>query len=200
VKRGPIARLTHRLPHPWSTVADWAITIAIAVGVVLLVKGFVVNPYRIPSSSMEPTFHCTGQSGCLGSSNDRVLANRFIWHFSDPQRGDVVVFDAPEEAASACGQAGTYVKRIVGMPGETISTQEGQVFVDGERLDEPYLREGHRFTSDIEPTTLGDDEYWMMGDNRDMSCDSREWGPVTQDAMVGPVFFVYWPLGRIGFR
>ena len=199
MKRGPIARLTHRLPHPWSTVADWAITIAIAVGVVLLIKGFVVNPYRIPSSSMEPTFHCTGQSGCLGSSNDRVLANRFIWHFSDPKRSDVVVFQAPEKAAEQCGQAGTYVKRVIGLPGETVSAQGGQVFVNGKRLKEPYLREGHRFTDDF-TATLGPDEYWMMGDNRDMSCDSRRWGPVKRDAMVGPVFFVYWPLSRIGFR
>ncbi len=142
MKRGPIARLTQRLPPRWRAPADWAITILIAVGVVLLVKGFIVNPYRIPSSSMEPTFHCTGQSGCLGSSNDRVLANRFIWHFSDPKRGDVVVFEAPELAAQECGQAGTYVKRIIALPGETVSAEQGEVFVDGERLEEPYLREG----------------------------------------------------------
>jgi signal peptidase I len=200
VKRGPIARLTGRLPHPWNTVADWAITIAIAVGVVLLVKSFVVNPYRIPSSSMEPTFHCTDMPGCLGGSNDRVLANRFIWHFSDPKRSDVVVFDAPEEAARACGQGGTYVKRLVALPGETVSASGGKVFVNGEQLEEPYLRQGHRFTSDFGPVTLRTDEYWMMGDNRDMSCDSRRWGPVPRERLIGPVFFVYWPLGRIGFR
>lgn len=200
MKRGPIARLTGRLPHPWNTVADWAITIAIAVGVVLLVKSYVVNPYRIPSSSMEPTFHCTGMPGCLGGANDRVLANRFIWHFSDPKRGDVVVFEAPEEAAQKCGQGGTYVKRIIALPGETVSATEGRVFVDGRQLDEPYLREGHRFTDDFGPVTLRDDEYWMMGDNRDMSCDSRRWGAVPRERLVGPVFFVYWPLSRIGFR
>ena len=200
MKRGPIARLTSRLPHPWSTVADWAITIAVAVGVVLLVKSFVVNPYRIPSSSMEPTFHCTEMPGCLGGSNDRVLANRFIWHFSDPKRGDVVVFEAPEAAAERCGQGGTYVKRVIGLPGETVSAREGQIFVDGERLPEPYLRPGHRFSGPDFEERLGEDEYWLMGDNRDMSCDSRRWGPVSRDAMVGPVFFVYWPLDRISFR
>jgi signal peptidase I len=200
VKKGPIARLTGRLPHPWSTVADWTITIAIAVGVVLLVKSFIVNPYRIPSSSMEPTFHCTGMPGCLGGSNDRVLANRFIWHFSDPKRGDVVVFEAPEEAAEQCGQAGTYVKRVIGLPGDTVRAAEGDVFVNGERLEEPYLREGHSATVPDFSVTLGNDEYWMMGDNRDMSCDSRRWGPVSRDRLIGPVFFVYWPISRIGFE
>jgi signal peptidase I len=198
VKRGPIARLTGRLPHPWSSVADWVVTIAIAVAVVLLVKAFVVNPYRIPSSSMEPTFHCEGTTGCLGSANDRVLANRFVWHFSSPSRGDVVVFKAPERAAETCGQGGTYVKRIVGLPGETVSATEGRVHVDGERLPEPYVNEPGR-TSDFR-VTLGDDEYWLMGDNRGMSCDSRRWGPVAREAMVGPVFLVYWPLGRLGFH
>jgi signal peptidase I len=198
VKRGPIARLTGRLPHPWSTIADWLVTIGIAVAVVLVVKAFVVNPYRIPSSSMEPTFHCTGTAGCLGGSNDRVLANRFIWHFSDPERGDVVVFEAPPEAADTCGQGGTYVKRIVGMPGEQVAARDGEVLVDGEPLAEPYLRAQNR-TSEFR-VTLGADEYWLMGDNRGMSCDSRRWGPVNRDAMVGPVFLVYWPLGRLGFR
>ncbi len=200
MRKGPIARLTGRLPHPWSTVADWAITIAIAVGVVLIVKSFVVNPYRIPSSSMEPTFHCTGMPGCLGGSNDRVLANRFIWHFSDPKRGDVVVFEAPEAAVEQCGQGGTYVKRVIGLPGETVSAAEGDVFINGERLNEPYLRKGHAATVPDFSVTLGEDEYWMMGDNRDMSCDSRRWGPVPRDSLIGPVFFVYWPISRIGFE
>jgi signal peptidase I len=200
-RKGLIARLTGRLPHPWNQIADWAVTIAVAVVVVLVVKTYVVNPYRIPSSSMEPTFHCSAASGsgCLGGSNDRVLANRFIWHFSDPERGDVVVFEAPARAAQECGQAGTYVKRLVGLPGETVSATAGEVFINGERLDEPYL-EGEVFTDDFPPTTLAGDEFWMMGDNREASCDSRRWGAVAEERLVGPVFFVYWPLGRLGFR
>jgi signal peptidase I len=200
-RKGLIARLTGRLPHPWNQVADWAVTIVFAVAVVLVVKTYVVNPYRIPSSSMEPTFHCAvdAGSGCLGGSNDRVLANRFIWHFSDPRRGDVVVFEAPQEAAQACGQAGTYVKRLIGLPGETVSATAGEVFVNGEKLDEPYLSP-EVFTDDFAPVTLAADEYWMMGDNRESSCDSRRWGPATEERLVGPVFFVYWPVSRIGFR
>jgi signal peptidase I len=200
MRRGPIARLTGRLPHPWSTVADWLVTIGIAVAVVLLVKAFVVNPYRIPSSSMEPTFHCTAMQGCLGGRNDRVLANRFILHFRDPERGDVIVFDAPEEAALQCGQAGTYVKRLIGLPGETIAGRNGAVYINGERLDEPYLPKGQTTDGNFGPITIPEGEYFMMGDNRNMSCDSRRWGPVSEDRFIGPVFFVYWPVSRIGFR
>jgi signal peptidase I len=200
MKKGPIARLTGRLPEPWNHVADWVVTIAIAVAVVVLVKAYVINPYKIPSSSMEPTYHCSGMPGCLGGSNDRVLANRFIYHFRSPHRGDVVVFQAPQQAALTCGQGGTYVKRIIGLPGDTISARGSHVLIDGKRLNESYLKPGRGFTAPFGPIDLGKGQYFMMGDNRTMSCDSRRWGPISRDAMVGPVFFVYWPLSRIGFR
>ena len=176
-------------------------TIAIAVGAVLLIKAYVINPYRIPSSSMEPTLHCAqpGQ-GCEADWNDRVIANRFIYHFQDPERGEVVVFDPPPEVLQACGAGGTYVKRIIGLPGETVSQRNGQVFINGTPLEEPYLEPGRAGGRDFGPITLGPDEYWMMGDNRQMSCDSRVWGPVERDSLIGPVFFVYWPFDRIGFR
>jgi signal peptidase I len=198
--RGPIARTTERLPEPWNHVVDWILTIGIAVAVVVLVKAYVVNPYKIPSSSMEPTFHCAGMPGCLGSSNDRVLANRFIYHVRKPHRGDVIVFDAPKAAALACSAGGTYVKRLVGLPGETIAGRGGRVLIDGKPLVEPYLTSSRGRTDVFGPVHLGAGQYFMMGDNRQMSCDSRRWGPITRDEMIGPVFFVYWPLSRIGFR
>jgi signal peptidase I len=182
------------------------VTIAIAVGAVLLIKAFVVNPYRIPSSSMEPTLHCAQPgTGCEAKWNDRVIANRFIYHFQDPERGDVVVFDPPAGVERACGAGGTYVKRLIGLPGETVSQQNGVVYVNGQALEEPYLEEGRRGGPDFGPVELGPDEYWMMGDNRTLSCDSRRWLEaglplVTRDDLIGPVFFVYWPLDRIGFR
>lgn len=180
---------------------DWGVTIAIAVAAVLLIKSYVINPYRIPSSSMEPTFHCAESGlGCEGGSNDRIIANRFIYHFQDPERGDIVVFDPGPEAAAQCGAGGTYVKRIIGLPGETIAQQNGIVYVGGTQLDEPYLEEGRRGGRDFGPIKIPDGEYFMMGDNRRMSCDSRIWGPVPRDNLIGPVFFVYWPLDRIAFR
>jgi signal peptidase I len=197
---GPLDRLTSALPAPWDTIADWAITIAIAVAAVLAIKAWVVNPYRIPSSSMEPTLHCAvPEPGCQADSADRVLANRFIYRFRDPERGDVVVFETPESAVARCGAGGTFVKRLVGLPGDRIGMKRGVLRVNGEPVDEPYVNGGPR-GRDFAERTLGADEYFMMGDNRGQSCDSREWGPVSRDDLIGPVFAVYWPLTRLGLR
>jgi len=193
--------LTAGLPRPWRTIVDWGLTIAIAVAAVLLIKAFVVNPYKIPSSSMEPTFHCARPGiGCEGRFNDRVIANRFIYHFRDPKRGDIVVFNPPADVAQYCGSGGTYVKRIVGMPGERIAQRNGVVYVNGKELPEPYMKPDRRGGPDFGPLVLSDGQYFMMGDNRKLSCDSRRWGPITRDAMIGPVFMTYWPPNRISFR
>jgi signal peptidase I len=91
-----------RLPRPWRVALDWIVTIAAAVGLVLAIKAWVVNPYRIPSPSMEPTLHCARPApGCLARFSDRVLANRFIYHLRSPRRGEIIVFHAPPAAARA---------------------------------------------------------------------------------------------------
>src|SRR3954468_16968291 len=103
------------MPRPWRTVLDWAFAIGVAVAVVLAIKVEVANPYRIPSSSMEPTLHCARPApGCTARFSDRVLANRFIYRFRAPHRGEIVVFETPPLAASQCGAGGTYVKRLIG--------------------------------------------------------------------------------------
>jgi len=102
--RNPVDRLTRGLPDPLRVIVDWAVTIVGAVAIVLLVKAYVVNPYRIPSSSMEPTLHCAQPaSGCEARFSDRVLANRFIFHLRDPRRGEIVVFETPDAARVKCG-------------------------------------------------------------------------------------------------
>ena len=195
--------MTERVPDPWRSVLDWVLTIAIAIGVVLAIKAWVVNPYRIPSSSMEPTLHCAKPAdGCRASLSDRVLANRFIYHFKDPARSDVIVFKTPP-AAEKCqfgtGGGSTFVKRIVGLPGEKIRGQNGFVYINGKKLDEPYL-DGVRDRRDFPEQQIPDDSYFMMGDNRGQSCDSRDWGTVPRGNIIGEVFAVYWPPRRIGFR
>jgi signal peptidase I len=195
--RNPIDRLTHRLPRPWRIAIDWIVTIAGAIAIVLAIKAWVVNPYRIPSSSMEPTLHCAGSEGCEARLSDRVLANRFLYHFRGPRRGEIVVFNTPPQAQAQCGAGGTFVKRLIGLPGDVWSERNGYVYINGKRLNEPYIKPDRRDTDTHGPRKIGKGMYFMMGDNRASSCDSRVWGAVPHDNLIGEVFATYWPPNRI---
>ena len=198
----PIDRFFPNLPHGWRVALDWVVTIAGAIAIVLAIKAWVVNPYRIPSSSMEPTLHCARPgSGCEARFSDRVLANRFIYHFRKPHRGDIIVFKTPPAAEQRCGAGGTFVKRLIGLPGETWEERNGFIYINGKKLIEPYVKADRRDTATSYPARkVPPGMYFMMGDNRTQSCDSREWGPVPRGNLIGEVFAVYWPPNRIGFR
>ncbi len=199
--RNPVDRLTGRLPRSWRVAIDWVVTIVGAVAIVLAVKQWVVNPYRIPSSSMEPTLHCAGAGvGCTARLSDRVLANRFIYHLKDPERGEIVVFETPRRARRDCGAGGTFVKRIIALPGETWELRNGFVFIDGARLKEPYIRADRRGGETLPPQRIPRNHYFVMGDNRSSSCDSRVWGALPHENLIGKVFAVYFPPRRIGLR
>lgn len=197
----PLNRLTRRLPHRTRVALDWIVTIGVAIAVVLTVKVEVANPYRIPSASMEPTLRCARPAaGCDASFSDRVIANRLAYRFGDPHRGDIVVFNAPAEAAQQCDEGGTYVKRIVGLPGEVVSERDGVVYIDGKQFAEPYVDPHRRDHMTRSWPRVPADEYFVMGDNRAASCDSRVWGPVPRENLIGPVLLTYWPLNRLSFR
>jgi signal peptidase I len=208
--RDPLAKLFPGLPRGARVTLDWILTIAGAVLIVFALKQWVVNPYRIPSSSMEPTLHCAkpGQ-GCLGNSSDRVLACRICFDFTNPSRGDVVVFNTPRAAARQCGEGGTFVKRVIGLPGETVKEDEkGNIWIRGPdkpefvKLKEPYVSKRARLLDSEHfghTWSVPNGQYFMMGDNRSESCDSRSWGAVPRGDLIGTVFFVYWPPDRIGF-
>jgi signal peptidase I len=208
--RGPIERLFPNLSHGPRVVVDWVMTIVGAVLIVFAVKTWVVNPYRIPSPSMEPTLHCAlPEPDCESSTSDRVLANRFIYHFRQPRRGEIVVFTTPKLALRRCGTQGTYVKRLIGVPGDVWEERTGVVYINGKRLDEPYIQATRRDTQtltlrDIPPrntyTRIPKGYYLMMGDNRSSSCDSRRWGLVPRKNLIGKVFATYWPPKRISFH
>ena len=203
--RNPVDRLTKGLPHTWRVTIDWVVTIVGAIAIVLAIKAWVVNPYRIPSSSMEPTLHCARPAnGCEARFSDRVLANRFIYRFREPRRGEIVVFETPPAARARCGAGGTFVKRLVGLPGERLELRtEGGfsfVYIDGKKLAEPYIRQGRRDAGGPETFTIPQGQYFMMGDNRSQSCDSREWGTVPRANLIGKVFATYWPPTRISIR
>jgi signal peptidase I len=196
-----INRLTRGMPRPWRVTLDWMVTIAGAILIVLAVKQWVVNPYRIPSSSMEPTLHCARPAdGCEARFSDRVLACRICYRVASPARGDIVVFNTPPAAKQDCGTGGVYVKRLIGLPGETWSERDGHVFIDGKRLDEPYVRTERRDRETHGPQRIPAGHYFFMGDNRQFSCDSRRWGTVERSALIGKVIAVYWPPNRISIR
>jgi signal peptidase I len=195
-----IYRLTRGLPRPWQVMIEWLVTIVGAIAIVLAIKQWVINPYRIPSSSMEPTLHCARPSyECEAHFSDRVLACRFCYRLAQPKRGDIVVFHTPPLAAVRCSSGGTYVKRLIGLPGELWEERNGDVFINGRRLDEPYIRPARRDTRTIAAIRIPHGRYFMMGDNRNSSCDSRRWGTVARSSLIGKVIATYWPPLRLGF-
>jgi signal peptidase I len=192
------------------------VLLGIAV-VVVLVPGqmYVVKAFRIPSESMVPTLRV----------HDRVLTARFLLHFRDPQRGEIFVFHPNGEGslvhASATASTQNYVKRVIGLPNEVIGSTQGRVYVcshdrypddpkqpqgtPGCRfLDEPYTHAQPTLSlanpgTDLAPTVVQSGYYFMMGDNRTSSADSRAWGPVRRSQLIGRVFMTYWPVGRLAF-
>lgn len=205
--RNPVDRLTEGLPHGVRVTIDWIVTIVGAVAIVLLVKAYVVNPYRIPSSSMETTLHCAKPaSGCESRFSDRVLANRFLFHIRSPRRGEIIVFKTPPAAVQKCGAGGTFVKRLIGLPGETIEVRlrdnggVGYVYINGKPLNEPYIERDRRGGEAFKPHKIPEGAYFMMGDNRSASCDSRQWGTVPRKNLIGKVFATYWPPNRISLH
>ena len=200
-------RMLKKLPQPWQRAADWVLTIGGAVAIVLALKAWILNPYRIPTSSMEPTLHCARPAdGCEAATSDRVLACRFCYHLRAPHRGDIVVFNTPKLARQQCGARGTFVKRLIGLPGEVWEERGGYVYINGQRLNEPYVppdrRDGRTIgLTDIPPrgtyTRIPKGMYLMMGDNRRSSCDSRAFGLVPRRNLIGNAFATYWPLNRV---
>jgi signal peptidase I len=191
----------YRLPRPLRIAVDWLATLGIAAVLVLVLEAEVAKPYRIPTSSMEPTLHCAAPGpGCLGTSSDRVIAARIVYDFRSPARGDIVVFKAPTRAKAQCQEGGTFVKRIIGLPGEVVSERRGTVFVDGRLLAEPYVDASRRDRLTQTWPRVPAHAYFVMGDNRAASCDSRDWGTVPRKNLIGPVVATYWPFARLGFR
>jgi len=209
--RDPLGRLLPNLPRPYRVALDWVMTIAGAIVIVLALKAWVINPYRIPSSSMEPTLHCAKPAeGCEASFSDRVLACRICLDFASPHRNQIIVFHTPPLALVKCGAGGTFVKRLIGLPGETVKEdQKGNIWIRPPNggtfyeLKEPFIQSSRRLA---DTTNFGKSwhvpagDYFFMGDNRAESCDSRVWGAVPRKNLIGTVVFVYWPPSRIGFR
>jgi signal peptidase I len=191
------------------------ISLAVVLAVLVVFAFFAFSPYRIASSAMEPTLNCpkgfvNPNPGCLGTTSDRVLACRICFDFGrNPSRGDIVVFNTPGDAALKCGEGGVFVKRVIGLPGDTVHENDhGFIYIESPgtrrfvKLKEPYISAQDRLADTQhfgQSWKVPAEEYFTMGDNRSGSCDSRTWGSVPRANLIGPVVFRYWPLSRIGF-
>ena len=186
---------------------ELVVIVAVALGVALGIQAVLVKPFRIPSESMVPTLEI-GQ---------RVLVDRVSPRFSDYERGDVIVFKPPKGAdegvcatshppQQACPRSSdeksdtNFIKRIVALAGDKISIKRGRVYLNGELQKEPFIEPNAN--CDIcnlpEELTVPKDQFYVMGDNRGASLDSRKWGPVPKDNIIGKAFATYWPPGRWG--
>jgi len=178
-------------------VVEWIVTLGFAVLFVLAFEAEVAQPFRVPTSSMEPTLACAHPGlGCTATFNDRVIVAKIVHRFRGPRRGEIAVFHAPAAAKKACSEGGTYLKRVIGLPGDRVSERNGFIYVNGKKLAEPYVTEWDRDSVTKSWPRLGKNEYFVMGDNRIESCDSRTWGPVERSAFIGPVVATYWPPQR----
>ena len=174
------------------SLAEYLLVAICAVVAALLVQAYVVKPYRIPSESMAATL----------VPQDRVLVNKVVYRMRDPHRRDIVVIDSKVLNK-------VLIKRVVGLPGERIALHDGAVYIDGRRLAEPYVdvSGGRREQTDpffdtgkpwalVRPYVIPAGHYFVMGDNREVSDDSRDWGTVPRSEIIGEAFFTYWPLSR----
>jgi signal peptidase I len=165
---------------------EWVGIVVGALLVALLVKTFLIQAFFIPSLSMFSTL----------DEGDRVLVNKLSYRLGDVDRGDVIVFERPANVTDT--EIKDLIKRVVALPGETVEGRDGAVYVDGRRLKEAYLDDGTE-TSDFPAKKIGEGQLWVMGDNRTNSEDSRVFGPIDDDLVVGRAFVRVWPLQDFDF-
>jgi signal peptidase I len=168
-------------------VVEWAAVIVGALVIALLVKTFLLQAFYIPSSSMEPTLKI----------GDRVLVNKLSYHMHDIHQGDIVVFERPP-GVSETAAIKDLIKRVIALPGQTVEARSGTVYVNGKALAETYLPSGTT-TTNLPRQKVPAHHIWVMGDNRGNSRDSRFFGAIDEDLVVGRAFVRVWPIGHFGF-
>lgn len=173
-------------------ILEWLVVIVIALGIAFGIRIFVIQPFRVQQSSMYPTL----------VNDDLILINKLAYVGSHPERGDIIVFKPPNRSETDDVE---YIKRIIGLPGEYIEVEGGIVAINGQKFEEndEHPKTDYNFHPEIKSdeskrgTKLGEDEYYVMGDNRSGSFDSRSFGPIKRDSILGRAFFVFWPVQRL---
>ncbi|HVL04920.1 MAG TPA: signal peptidase I [Acidimicrobiales bacterium] len=171
-------------PSKLRNVAEWALIAGGALLVAFLIKTFLLQAFYIPSLSMAPTLQV----------NDRVLVNKLSYDLHDVNRGDLVVFESPPNEGS---QTKDLIKRVIGLPGETVESRDGHILINGQVLEEPYLGPDV-ITGPLEKVTVPPEHLWVMGDNRPNSRDSRFFGAIPESLVIGRAFIRVWPVTAIG--
>ena len=166
---------------------EWVIVLIAAVALSFLVRTFVFQEYFVPSTSMTPTLDI----------GDRILVNKLSVDFGTVNIGDIVVFKAPPNVKTICGDpVADLVKRVIGVPGDSLYSRGNTIYVNGKPLDQKWTVYKAIGSVPIKPITLKKNMYYMMGDDHAGSCDSRYWGPVPRSDLIGKVFFKVWPLSH----
>ena len=160
----------------------WTRDLLLAIGLAMVIIIFLYQPVKVEGTSMAP----------LLTDQERIFINKFVYRFEPIERGDVVVFWYPLEHSKS------FIKRVVGLPGETVEIRQGRVYADGKRLQEPYVPPQFTDSSSFGPVRVPQGEYFLLGDHRASSNDSRVFGPVPTRYIYGKAVFAYWPIDRFG--
>jgi signal peptidase I len=161
---------------------SWSRDILVACAIAIFIVIFVVQPVKVEGTSMQP--HLVDQ--------ERIFVNRFIYRFTDIRKGDIVVFLYPRDRSKS------FIKRVLGVPGDEVEIRGGTVYVNGSRIGEPYLSPEFRDFRSFQKVVVPSGEYFVLGDHRNSSNDSRNWGFVARDLIYGKAIFSYWPITRFG--
>ena len=160
----------------------WGRDLCIALGLALVIIIFLYQPVKVEGTSMSP----------LLSDQERIFINKFVYHFEPIERGDVVVFWYPRDLSKS------FIKRVVGLPGDTVEIRDGHVYINEQEMSEPYVPASYMDGLSYPPLKIPPDKYFVMGDHRDSSNDSRMFGPVARQYIYGKAVFAYWPADHIG--
>lgn len=168
-------------------IADFIQTLVVFGAIFSVIYLFVAQPHKVSGNSMVPNFH----------NGDYILTDKLTYRFSGPKHGDIIVLKNPRNESQ------DFIKRIIAIPGDSIKIDDGFVFINNQPIDEKYLPSntytgGENFLREGENIKIGSDQYFVLGDNRNHSSDSREWGTITQKQIIGKVFFRYWPPNSVG--
>ena len=173
------------LSHPgprWLDLRAWVRDVVISVVIAAIIIVFLYQPVKVEGTSMMPWL----------TDQERIFVNKFVYRFGEIQRGDIVVFWFPLDASKS------YIKRVVGLPGDVVEIDRGTVLVNRKPVEENYVPEQYRDRMSYDPVTVKPDHYYVLGDHRNASNDSRTWGTVERRRIYGKAVFVYWPLDKFG--